>query len=364
MLEKVRTVLYDAYVVISENLLNIILGVLVLVVFFLLRKKLSKYIGKIFEKLFSKKPVIGAGIRSSIKDPLSAFFICLGLYIAFAIMAPPPGVMVWVVKIFRLSIIVAITWAMANFTPFLTSLVLNFEDKTSRRTNAAALKFIANVFKVIIIAISVVIVISELGYNISGLITGLGLGGLTFSLAAQSTAANLFGGFEIILDKPFDVGDRITTPSVDGVVEDITMRSTRIRTVADTVVIIPNSQLINEPITNCSKMSKRYVEINLGFKYGTSSDVLQKCAQDIEDMLRSHDNVFKDRIVVTFKEFSSSSLDLNVVFFTDKIYIDDYLRLRDSVNYKIKEIADRNGAEFAFPSTSVYIESTNTANSN
>ena len=342
---------------VSNNYIQMILGIIVIILFLIFRKWLSKNISNIFTKIFKNNLVIGAGIRTSVQGPLKSFFFIFGFYLGLLIMGFPAPVVALINKIFRISNIVLITWALVNFTPFVTSQAIKMEE-TNKRANAVAIKFIANVLKVIIIALAVVVIISELGYNITGLITGLGLGGLTFSLAAQSTASNLFAGFSIVADKPFDVGDYIITPSVEGTVEDITMRSTRVRTVADTVIVMPNSKLVDEPITNCTRMSKRYVDTTIGLTYDADAATLRNVIEDIKSMLEEHREVQQDRILVAFKGFGDSSQDIRVLYFTKTTALDPSLKVQEDINFKIKDIVEKNGASFAFPSVSVYNEKT------
>lgn len=342
---------------VSNNYIQMILGVIVIILFLLFRKWLSRNISNIFTKIFKNNLVIGAGIRTSVQGPLKSFFFIFGFYLGFLIMGFPAPVVDFINKIFRISNIVLITWALVNFTPFITSTVIKMEE-TNKRANAVAIKFIANVLKVIIISLAVVVIISELGYNITGLITGLGLGGLTFSLAAQSTASNLFAGFSIVADKPFDVGDYIVTPSLEGTVEDITMRSTRVRTVADTVVVIPNSKLVDEPITNATRMNKRYVDMTIGLTYDADAATLRNVIEDIKSMLEEHLEVQQDRILVAFKGFGDSSQDIRILYFTKTTALDPSLRVQEDINFKIKDIVEKNGASFAFPSVSIYEEKT------
>ncbi|MBQ0014517.1 MAG: mechanosensitive ion channel family protein [Clostridia bacterium] len=342
---------------VSNNYIQMILGVIVIILFLLFRKWLSRNISNIFTKIFKNNLVIGAGIRTSVQGPLKSFFFIFGFYLGFLIMGFPAPVVDFINKIFRISNIVLITWALVNFTPFITSTVIKMEE-TNKRANAVAIKFIANVLKVIIISLAVVVIISELGYNITGLITGLGLGGLTFSLAAQSTASNLFAGFSIVADKPFDVGDYIVTPSLEGTVEDITMRSTRVRTVADTVVVIPNSKLVDEPITNATRMNKRYVDMTIGLTYDADAATLRNVIEDIKSMLEAHLEIQQDRILVAFKGFGDSSQDIRILYFTKTTALDPSLRVQEDINFKIKDIVEKNGASFAFPSVSIYEEKT------
>ncbi len=347
----------DAVNYVSNNYIQMILGVIVIILFLLFRKWLSKNISNIFTKIFKNNLVIGAGIRTSVQGPLKSFFFIFGFYLGFLIMGFPAPVVDFINKVFRISNIVLITWALVNFTPFITSTVIKMEE-TNKRANAVAIKFIANVLKVIIIALAVVVIISELGYNITGLITGLGLGGLTFSLAAQSTASNLFAGFSIVADKPFDVGDYIITPSLEGTVEDITMRSTRVRTVADTVIVIPNSKLVDEPITNATRMNKRYVDMTIGLTYDADAPTLRNVIEDIKSMLEESLDVQQDRILVAFKGFGDCSQDIRVLYFTKTTALDPSLRVQEDINFKIKDIVEKNGASFAFPSVSIYEEKT------
>jgi len=341
---------------ILDNLTNIFVGIVVILIFILSRKCLSKQIAKMFTKIFKSRPAIGEGIRVSIQNPLKSFFLVIGFYIGIIIMGPPVAVMKVLNLIFRISFIVLITWTLANFTPYATAFIIKMEDSNDRGVNVVAIKFIANIAKIIIIALSVVVIISELGYDISGLITGLGLGGLTFSLAAQSTAANLFAGFSLISDKPFNVGDYIVTPSVEGEVEDITMRSTQVRTVQDTVIIVPNSKLVDEPITNCSLRDKRLVDFKIGLTYDVSAETLKTCISKIKKMLEKNEKVNKDRIVVAFDGFTEKSQDIRIIYLANTSAHDECLEIREDVNFKIKEIVETLGAKFAIPSISLYKE--------
>ncbi|MFA1822484.1 mechanosensitive ion channel family protein [Virgibacillus oceani] len=116
--------------------------------------------------------------------------------------------------------------------------------------------------RIVIIAISFSIIAQEFGYDVNGFVAGLGIGGLAFALAAKDALANMFGGIIIITKKPFTIGDWVLTPSVEGTVEDISFRSTKVRTFAQALVTVPNATLSNEPITNWSKMGKRQITFN------------------------------------------------------------------------------------------------------
>ena len=216
--------------------------------------------------------------------------------------------------------------------------------------------FLSRVLKVVIAALALIVLLQEWDYDVNGFIAGLGLGGLAFALAAQQTLSNVFGGIVIITDKPFSIGDWILTPSVEGIVEDINFRSTRIRTFAQAVVTVPNSTLANEPITNWSRMGKRRITFTLGLTYDTPRDKIEKCIQKIRAMLQNHTDVHPETILVYFDSYGDSSLNIFLYFFTRSTVWEEYLRVKEDVNLRIMGILEEEGVSMALPSTSIYFE--------
>ena len=145
--------------------------------------------------------------------------------------------------------------------------------------------FLSRILRSIIIGLTICVVLDEWGYNVNGFITGLGIGGLAFALAAQETLANLFGGLVIILDKPFSIGDYIKTANVEGTVEDINFRSTKIRALDKGLVTEPNSVIAKSTIINWTKRDVRRMSFNIGVTYHTSKEQLQNCITKIRNML-------------------------------------------------------------------------------
>src|SRR5690625_661254 len=176
--------------------------------------------------------------------------------------------------------------------------------------------FLSRALQVIIIAISISVILQEFNYNIGGFITGLGLGGLAFSLAAQDALKNLFGGIVIITEKPFTIDDWILTPSVEGTVEDISFRSTKIRTFAQALVTVPNATLANEPITNWSKMGKRQITFNLSLTYDTPKEKIEHVVRQVEYLLKNHPEIHPETIFVNFDHYKENGIDIFLYFFT------------------------------------------------
>lgn len=343
---------------INYNVTTQIFSALIVFLFFLfLRKVFAKYVIKLLLKMSKKTATeLDDKLFESFKKPLMGMFIILGTLIATFLLPLNIETQITIIKIIRIIFIILVTWGLYNFSGSSSLFFKGIQRRVGIDLNETVIPFVSNVIKWVIISLAVVLIISELGYPISGFITGLGLGGLAFALAAQETVANIFGGIVILLDKPFIIGDWIQTPSVEGVVEHINLRSTRIRTFAQSLVVMPNSQLSNEPITNWTKMGKRRARFSIGLTYSTSKETLQKCADKIEKMLYSHDEIDKEFISVKFDQFNNSSLDILVYFFTNSIEWHDFMRVKEEVNYKIMEIVEEEKASFAFPSRSLYIE--------
>jgi MscS family membrane protein len=207
-----------------------------------------------------------------------------------------------------------------------------------------------------VVALTISIVAYEWGYNINGFVAGLGLGGLAIALAAKDTLSNLFGGLVIITETPFTIDDWIKTPSVEGTVEDINFRSTKIRTFEQAVVTVPNSTLANEPITNRSRMGKRRITFKLSLDIRTPKDKLLAVAADIRELLADHTEIDKETSLVHFYEFAPSSLDLLLYFFTKTTTYQEWLEVREDINTQILAILETQKVLLGVHSQKIYYE--------
>lgn len=333
------------------------------IIAYMFRNLFSNFIINLLHKIINKTKF--STEKSSLKflaRPLKLLMVSTVVYVAFSaqkeLILKLPMLFAFITKTYRLLIIFCIINFFYNTVPLL---LIIFEAKKAKEPDSTALDstivmFLVTLIKSMIAILGILIFFSEFNININGLITGVGLGGVTFALAAKDTASNIFGGFVIISDKPFSVGDWIQTPNLEGIVENITFRSTRIRTFDDALVVVPNSSLSTSYITNWSKMNKRKIKFNVGLNYNTSEDNIRKIIKAIETYLISHENVISDSVLVRFDEFADSSLDIMVMFFVDQTSLVELKRIKEEVNFKIMSIVRNNNAEFAFPSTSVYIE--------
>ena len=319
------------------------------------------FIINVFHRLLSRTRLrVEKDSMEFLKKPLKLIFISTVMFFAFItqknLMADYPLLLSFVIKMYRLTIILCIIYFIYAAVPVIMSAFNRLKHPDSILLDDTLLIFFAKIIKAVIVIIAVLIVLGEFGVNINGLITGVGLGGLTFALAAQDTASNIFGGLVIISDKPFAVGDWIQTASIEGTVEDISFRSTRIRTFDDALLVVPNSTLSSASITNWSKMNKRKVKFNIGLTYNTAPSQVKNIIADIETFLNSHKDIVSDTPLVKLDEFGASSLNIMVMFFTSQTSLAELKRVREEINYEILDVVHRHESSFAFPSTSVYME--------
>ena len=332
-------------------------GLVVFLFFSLLSGKLRDLVCAVLRKAFAKWPHVASELDGALRSPLRVFFVVLGVELAFLIISPETKWMTFIDKLFRMVNISLIAWVLLNYTPAATRQIIRFNEDRQSAPSEVAVRFMAVILRIVIVSLLAVILISEMGYNINGIIAGLGLSGLTLSLAAQNTASNLFSGFEIITDKPFDVGDYIAAGTAEGFVEDITMRSTRIRTRDDLVVTVPNATLMKEAITNYSRTQLgKAVRFTVSLTYDTTTEQLQKVCGDLRAFLEADEDIDDSIVSVTFKEFGESSQDIDVHFFTKTTDKYESLKVREKVNYEIRRIVDAAGARFAYPTTTVHLE--------
>ncbi len=218
------------------------------------------------------------------------------------------------------------------------------------------LPFLTTVVKYVIIALGAIFILQELDFDVAALIASLGVVGIGISLASQDTVGNLFGFAAIVSDDPFKVGDFIRTPDVTGIVEQVGMRSTRIRQLDQVLVTVPNNLLTNAVVMNLTRLEKRRFDVTLTFTYSTTSEQLRAVVEAIRELLLKTDDVDPESVIAHFVDFSSSSLDVRIIC---QILLADwreYTALKEKLLLEIMSIVEDLGISFAFPSRSIYIE--------
>ena len=292
--------------------------------------------------------------------PIRLTILFLGVVVGLAILNPPqvePAYRRLFTAAYQTIFIVLISWSIVRLVDLLKATMLKYAEKTPSRLDDQLIPLVARTLKVLVILVAASLVLQSLGYSVTGLLTGLGLGGAALAFAAKDTLSNFFGAVQIFVDRPFMVGDWIEAGDLEGVIEDINLRSTRIRTFAKTLITVPNNVLANMAINNWSAMPKRRVKQIIGVTYSTTSEQMKKAVEGIRRILKEHPGVDQEFFLVYFRDFGASSLDIFVYYFTKSTVWAEYLEVRQDVNLKIMEYLESIGVEIAFPSQSVYVHS-------
>ncbi len=252
-----------------------------------------------------------------------------------------------------------LAWFCYNMVSLIEHWLSHWAGKTDSTLDDHLVPFIRKCLRVFIIVVAILLLVQNLGYSISGLLASLGLGGLAVALAAKDSLSNIFGSIMILLDRPFSLGDWIKAGDMEGTVEEIGFRSTRIRTFAKTLITVPNSVLMNMSIDNFSQMPKRRIKLNVGITYDTTPARMRQAVAAIKQLLREHPAIHQEFFLVNFTDFGASSLDIMVYCFTTSTVWNEYLDAREDVCLKIMEILEGMGLEIAFPSQTLYLHDMN-----
>lgn len=221
---------------------------------------------------------------------------------------------------------------------------------------AAFMPWIKKTLVALFVVIGILITIQGLGYNVSTILSGLGIGGLAFALAAQDTIANLFGSLVVAIDQPFKVGEIVKVGVNSGTVEDIGLRSTKIRLVDKSLVVIPNKLVSSEAITNLSRFTQRRFEQIIGLSYDTPPDQMQLIVEDLRQLILREAAVDPNSVMVYFRDLSTSSLDLWIVYAAQGPDLQQGLALKQRVNLEIMRAVAARGLSFALPPSSLPLD--------
>ena len=228
-------------------------------------------------------------------------------------------------------------------------------DLTESKLDDGLVPLLRTVLRLFVMGVGVIFALQNLDVDVSSLLTGLGLGGLAFALAAQDTARNLFGGVTVFVDKPFEIGDWIEVDGIEGTVEAVGFRSTRIRTFYNSQVTVPNGRLVDTGVDNLGRREWRRYKTNLGIGYHSTTDQVEAFVEGVRDLIQGRDGFRQDYFIVEFVGFGESSLDVMLYCFIGAPDWNAELRARHELNLDIMRVAERVGVEFAFPTRTIHL---------
>ena len=335
---------------------------------FIFKKLISKYLSHLLFKVVGKK---GAEVGidkfdALLTKPIGLCIMLSIIYLGSSHIEYPSvwnlasenevGLKMLVNKGFSLVYVYSIFWIILKVIDFIGLILNKRAEATENKMDDQLIPFIIEIAKIITYVFALVIIMGNIfEVNITALATGLGIGGLALAMASKESLENLLGSFTIFFDQPFTVGDIVTVGSVTGVVEKVGFRSTRIRTFDKSLVTVPNKKMIDAELDNLGLRPIRRVKFNIGLTYETAPEQIKAIVTDIQEMINLHEKTNQDGRV-RFQEFGSSSLDIMVMYFVDSPKWEDLINVKEDVNYKIMEIVKKHNSDFAFPSTTVYLQ--------
>ncbi|RLQ20162.1 mechanosensitive ion channel family protein [Seongchinamella sediminis] len=249
----------------------------------------------------------------------------------------------------------ALAWIVWSGSIAISEAIIASPKVRDRSLDAQVLRLAARTIGIVALAVIVLHISNRLGAPLYSLVAGVGIGGLAIALAVRSSLENILGGLMLFADKPVRIGDFCRFGDDYGTVEDIGMRSTRLRKLDDTLVTIPNAEFAQRDLTNYARVRRRLYNTTLGLRYETSPEQLRYVIADIRSMLLGHPKVSPDQLQVRFHSFGAYSLDIFIFAYVRTRDILNFRAICEDINFRIMDIVQEAGTGFAFPSQTTYI---------
>jgi len=341
---------------------QVVTALLIVLLFLAIRRLVFRFVVNSLKGLTRRtKTRLDDHLLDALEKPLEFGFVIIGLYIGGQVL--PLSVEVGEIfdRLIRSFIALILFWAIFRSIDPLSS----FMDRGIEMLGSISMRdtmkgFFVKLAKFIVVALGIAAVFQEWGFNVAAVLGSLGLVGMAVALGAKDFIANLFAGLTIFLDHMFEKGNWVQTSDVDGIVEDIGFRATKIRRFDKALVTIPNARLAGDALVNFSRMTNRRIYWKIGVEYRTSKEQLRFIIQDIFEYLNTSEdfetNPDRTKTFVFVDSFGASSIDIMVYCFTKSTVWGEWLACKERLAYKIKDIVEYHGTAFAFPSTSLYVE--------
>lgn len=317
--------------------------------------KFLDWLTRVWLRQFTKRTATSVDdqLLELLNGPVKVVAFVMFLHIGLSIFHWPEQVELWLHKGFTVILASALTYMALRVTDVFVDIWRNRTADAEKALNEQLFIVIRKGIKAFLLVIAVLVTMQNLGVNVTAAIASLSIGGLAIGLAAQDTLANLFGAVAIFADKPFRVGDRIRLDAVDGTVETIGMRSTRVRNLDGHLVTIPNKTMGNATITNVTARPNIKTEMNLGITYDTATEKVERASAILEEVYRAHPMTAD--VWISFNKFNDSALNLYVVHWWNGVEAKAHLAGMQQLNLEIKRRFEAERIEFAYPTQTVHV---------
>jgi MscS family membrane protein len=336
------------------------LGIFVLgILSFFLSGLINKVTQGIFRNFIRKRIDLNPTVEKSILQLSRIISILVGIRV-FLYLAPmlqlAPIKNAYLIKGLDILSLFLIILVLKNIAAIVFQILNKAAAKTENTMDDQLLPVVEKLVIIVIWSFGIIYILDYLEVNVTALLAGISIGGLALALAAQDTVKNFFGSIMIFLDKPFQIGDWIHFRDIDGTVEEVGIRSTRVRTFANSLTYVPNALLADSVVDNMGLRVYRRFKTDIGITYDTKPELIEAFVQGIREIIKMHPTSRKDYFEVHLNSFGQSSINILIYMFFQAPSWTDELRGRHEVLYAIIKLAHTIGVRFAFPTQTIHIE--------
>ena len=336
----------------GNSILNWVIAVGILILSFVVVKMLYWIFSNVIRRLTSKtKTNLDDVLIDKLEKPLTYLVLILGYWISIHYLMFKEEVELVLENVAYFLLVIDVTAILSRIVDALiTEIIMPISEKSDSSFDNQLIPVIQKGVRSIIWILGIIIGLDNIGFDITAMIAGLGIGGLALALAAQDSVKNIFAGIMIFLDKPFRIKDRIQVDGFDGIVEEVGLRSTRLRTLEGRIVTIPNSRFTDNSVTNVTSQPTLKVKLNLGLIYDTDEVQMQKAIDILEDIVKNQEAITDD-YAAGFNGFGDFSLNILFIYYVkpDSHWLDT----QTLVNKEILRRFNKEGLEFAFPTQTI-----------
>ena len=318
--------------------------------------KLADFLTRVWLKKWSKRTETKFDdlLLDLLNGPVKVVLFVIFLRIGLDVFKWPDMVQKVLAKGFTIIVACSLTYMVLKLIDLLMGYWKRRTTNGDRTFDEQLFPIVRKTLKLFIIVVAALVTLTNIGIDVTAAIASLSIGGLAVGLAAQDTLANLFGAVAVFVDKPFRIGDRIQLDNVDGTVESIGLRSTRVRNLNGHLITVPNKTMGNATIINVTRRPNIKTEMNIGITYDTPADKVRRALKILEEVYRGH--AMTADLLVSFNKFADSSLNILVVHWWNSTDFKAYLAGMQELNLTIKERFDAEGISFAFPTQTLHVK--------
>lgn len=332
-----------------NQIIDVIVAIVGIILAVILSPLISYWISKIFHMKYKRKEIKQTATYTTVRN----FIFVFGVYGSLSLLDLNSELRGLLDKTFRIAMIWTVAKAVADGFSKGKAIASKFRNKVE---NDPMINLIDKFVKFILYILAAYLTLQEFGFDLGGVLTGLGLSSAIIALAAQDTVKDIFSGLQIFWDKPFAIGDWIEVENATGTVEEISFRSTKIRTTEDTIITLQNSAISSKNIINWGVIKKRVYKINLKLPLETEEAVVEKVLNRIRFILKYNKDVVKDSVSVNFTKIDLEGINIYIFLETPIINYGEYQKFCNKINLTLLNILETQNVKLAYPGQNVYIK--------